>query len=205
MKNIKFVVVILLFTGILSCKKEEETSVKGTVYDNTAQTYVSNFPIVLVEQTLSSGLHIFGVVPSDYSYDTLKKGVTDANGYYNFGMFPTRKNKKYTYLLNNKTLNKGQDNNISFTFYGSTILYVNFLPPPPYNIGDSLSVNFTPSINLNNKFRVTNTNDLYNNHLFISDGKYYININKFKSGVYTNIKDTVFYTNGTTNNYNVNW
>ena len=204
MKKAYLIMVMLLL--FCSCKKEEETTVKGRVYDENAESFVANHKIFLIEKVLAQGIYFGGANSSNYSYDTLFKGVTDSNGNFNFGSFQARKNKRYEYLLNDVSLNKGTDNNITLRFNGSTLINVNFLPPPPYNFGDSLVVKFTHSAYQSIFLKITNSNYniVYRPSRIIS-GKYFININKFKSGVYSNIKDTVMYLNGTSNNYDVNW
>ncbi len=144
---------------------------------------------------------------NNYKYTVLKEGDTDANGHFDLGTFSARKDKKYDYYVNEDvySLTKGKDNEITIQIYGRAYLFTNFQPPPPYNVGDSLTVTYTHSVYTNHKFKITDIGYSSQNYYEIISGKYSINIDKYKFGIYSNLKDTVFYPNETTNTYNVNW
>ncbi len=193
---------------MFSCKKEEETSVRGHAYDNSALANAPSVHVKLIERFNDHTIYIAGVSSNNYKYTVLKEGDTDANGYFDLGTFSARKDKKYDYYINKDVygLTKGEDNDITIQIYdGITYLYTYFLPPPPYNVGDSLTVTYTHSVYTNHKFKIKDIGYSSQNYYEIISGKYYINIDKYKSGIYSNLKDTVFYPNKTTNSYNVNW
>jgi len=205
----KIVLAVLLFAGMFSCKKTEITSLKVVVYNPATNVRLANFHLSLTETVKKFSFNIGG---SGYSYfpSVIKEGYTDANGECDFGEIETRKSDKYDYTVTYhsgsgvKKLEKGVQNNISIIAAYPATVYVNFLPPPPYNIGDSLVVNFVHDYYI--KYKITNINYFSFHQLRLNNlGTYFINIDKYKSGIYTNSKDTVVYLDGTTNNYDINW
>ncbi len=212
MKHIKFLIPVFVLLGIYSCKKTNNnatitTSVKATVFDENTQQYVPNQKLTLyeVQNQNSGGGHL----------QILKEVNTDANGQADFGAFEARVSNDYYYVVTiysginysvPANVIKGQSNTIPFTEEAQANLAVKFMPPPPYNTGDSLSVSF---VSKNHQylipFKITNSNYSQLSMVRLLSGYYYINIDKYKSGIYTNTKDTVFYIANSTNEYDVNW
>jgi hypothetical protein len=203
MKRIVFGLMMVVIVAS-SCKKGTEfTSLKVTVYDPYTNIRIANWPLTLTEIKKTSSLNIGGI---GYNFNStiLNEVHTDSNGEYDFGEFNTQKNDKYTYTINEKLIDKGVHNDVSLNASNPCSVNVNFLPPPPYGSGDSLVINFV--YDAYEKYKVTNNNYTTSHQLTMwNPGTYYINIDKFKSGIYTNTKDTVFYADGSTNNYTVNW
>lgn len=54
-------------------------------------------------------------------------------------------------------------------------------------------------------YKITNTNYSPSTVLELSPGNYAIIVDKYKSGIYTNIKDTIYYSANSTNEYDVTW
>ncbi|OFY85310.1 MAG: hypothetical protein A3F72_15120 [Bacteroidetes bacterium RIFCSPLOWO2_12_FULL_35_15] len=202
MKILRLVFLFLFYLVISSCKKlgTETTSVKVTHIDNNTQKGVPNIKVILYE-----GKHL---VSANYDTKVLNEIYTDANGQADFGEFETHRNDKYFYGVeridpDNTNIKKGEINNLIFSGSFSITLTLKFILPPPYNPSDSLSVTF---INANNiHYNVTNNNYANPQLMYLPSGYEYINIDKYKSGVYTNIKDTVFYPANSINEYDVYW
>lgn len=217
MKNLKLVFALFLLTGIVSCKKlsYEKTSIKATLFDESTQLGIPNSKTILYEVKKENSLN----GNPTYNKQVLKEAYTDANGQVDFGEFEAHRSNKYDYVITygidmygnpfntrENSIKKGIDNYILLPVWGTIDLTIKFLPPPPYNTGDSLAV----SINYINRpkpaHRVTNNSYSQSSVLMnLSSGNYYINIDKYKSGIYTNTKDTVFYPAYSTNEYDVTW
>ena len=200
-----FKITISCFVWDWSCKKTEKTSVKVTVIDKNTQHGIANKKITLFEAKAEKRL----IGSARYNSHILKEAYTDANGQVDFGEFDTHRNNNYIYYVNGSTENpnvkKGENNNIIFSFTGYVMMAVKFTPPPPYNSDDSLSVSVTKPSGYKYSI-ITNYNYTGSQFNFgLESGYKYINIDKYKSGIYTNIKDTVFYLDGATNEYDVNW
>lgn len=201
MKNLKLLFAIFILLGIVSCKKTkyETTSAKALVFDENTQQYIPNVKMRLWEaQSVTS---IFGGQPT-INGRVLKEGYTDENGQVDFGEFNARKSSDYYYIVSEDhginysvpaNIKKGESNTISFTVYAHANITIKFIPPPPYNNGDSLSVSFTNYKDPGNPFKITNSNYSQFSVVSLYVGYEYINIDKYKSGIYTNAKDTVFY------------
>ncbi|OFY87927.1 MAG: hypothetical protein A3F72_09190 [Bacteroidetes bacterium RIFCSPLOWO2_12_FULL_35_15] len=208
MKALKFIFALFFLFGISSCKKTENTSAKVTVFDKTTQMGVSNMKVVLTEIYNTSSLG-----SANYTFNVLKTGYTDANGKYDFGEFVTPKKGKYTYSVDtdwanpngSSNIQKGESNDIILKNVYMCDVIIKFLPPPPYNAGDSLSFNIISASYPNNHWTITNYNYSYFPSVGISSGYSFINIDKYKSGIYTNIKDTVFYDPKSSNEYDLYW
>ncbi len=181
------------------------------LYDSYSNKGIPNKRIFLeVEERINQvGSH-------HYSYDSIAAKNTDANGYVDFGRFDALKNSKYTYfvgqmkggILNGSDyiVTKGEDNFITINDQVPSTLTFNFFPPPPYGTGDSLRIDYYRLDNMSWHGIITDISYLSaGNQDIIKYGNYYFNIDKFKSGVYTNTKDTVFYNDDSAYFYNVNW
>ncbi len=205
---------MFVLLGIFSCKKTNNattnTSVKASEFDENTQQYVPNVKLLLWEvQKVGGQPQINGQV--------LKTVNTDANGQGDFGAFEARESSDYYYVVTedhgiNYTVQanviKGQNNTIAFTVHASANIAIKFIPPPPYITGDSLSVTFTNKNYPLNPFTITNSNYSHYSQfpsLSLDAGYQYINIDKYKSGIYTNTKDTVFYSANSTHEYDVYW
>ena len=194
MKIIKFIFLLFFLLGIVSCKKTESTSAKVTVIDKISQKRAPNIKVVLTEI-----YNMSWTGSAEYNFNVLKIGYTDANGQFDFGEFVTQKKGRYTYSVDVGFANpnglwnigKGKSNDIIIEGSYFRDVSINFLPPPPYNIGDSLSVNITNADFPNNNWTITNNNYSLGYSIRIPSGYDFININKYKSGVFSNIRDTV--------------
>ncbi len=206
MKKLQILFLFCIIIVIGACKKVEETSVKVSVFDQNSGTYVPNFKVRLIERYNDRPTLAIGGYFNNYNSYSLKEGETDVNGNFDFGVFEAMKNKKYDYYINEKSISKGIDNKVQLNISGMASLSVSFLPPPPYSPSDSLTVIFRHSYLQYNYYKVTQLG--YPSIIGpapLADGRYYVNIDKFKSGVYINIKDTITLLQNTTTNYNVNW
>jgi len=187
--------------------------------------FVANKKVLLIEYKTKVG-YIGGGTTKTQSIIT--SGFTDANGQIVFGDFDTYKNKNYEYyieydyydkisfsdngikdkgVLGNDPLDKGTDNNVLININQSSIFTINFTPPPPYNGADYLRLDLTCPLYTGQYDQIHLDNTNYSNYhkYSVYRGTYYYNIDKFKSGVYTNTKDTVLYDIDSTYIYNVNW
>jgi len=211
MKNLKFLFAVFVLSVIVSCKKTkyETTTVKASVFDNGSQQYVPNRKIGLYEVKKATSL--FGGTPT-ININVLKELYTDANGQADFGEFEAKKNSDYYYVVSdaiwinsstNENVKKGESNTIPFTVYADANITIKLIPPPPYNTGDSLSLSFYQ--NPMYPFKITNSNYSQFSVIRLAAGYEYINIDKYKSGIYTNSKDTVFYSPYTAYEYDVYW
>ena len=214
MKRILSFLFIFVLIGVTACKKKETTSLKVTVYDSDLNTGVPNWKVYFYEIN-----HKF-MGPSDGLITLVKTGLTDADGKIDFGDIETyRKNNKYQYfvtskndlsgkpMLDNKEVVEGTVNDIILEVHEWAKLYIDITPTMPgFGYVDTLSFDLMGK-NHNWHFYTTN-NDLYlhNHPVFdVFADTYYFNINKFKSGVYTNIRDTVSYDKFGTYHYTINW
>ena len=206
MKRIQLIFIFLFLTGVFSCKKKETTSVKVTVWDSDLNRVVPNWKVYLEEKhyktTLGSGTD---------AYSVILEGYTDANGQIDFGEFDTYKSNHYAYAVRANPLEmgeieleKGTSNNITLKITEPFRLKIRFIPPPPYNGNDSLRLDFFGIAN-NFHFVLTSSNYYLTDATTLISGTYYYNIDKYKSGVYTNNKDTVFYDVNSSYEYNVSW
>jgi len=213
MKISKFIIPVFLLLGIFSCGKTkyETTTVKATYFDINTQQYVPNRKIYLFEAKKVT--HIFGGYPT-ITGGVIKEVNTDASGTADFGEFEANKKNDYYYVVAiysginysvPANVNKGANNTIPFTEYATADVTINFIQPPPYNAGDSLSVSFTDNNFSGTPFKITNSNYSQFSVVSLYSGYKYINIEKYKSGIYTNTNDTVFYSAFSTNEYNVYW
>ncbi len=211
MKTIHIIFILLFLTGVISCKKKEDTYVKVTVHDMGANRNVPGKHLILY---VGKRINQWG--SHHYSYDLIAEKDTDVNGIADFGGFEAYKDKDYIYYVafedgNNLKeseyiVNKGEDNNITINVKGRSSLTVNFTPPPPYSVGDSLRVEFYGSNYAAYTHPIITNSTYQNNHqFFVYYDTYYFNIDKYKAGVYTNVKDTVFYDDDSVYTYNVNW
>lgn len=218
MKPIKFLFALLLFAGILSCKKGTDfTSAIVKVLDYPYNLYEPNIKVKLDQskRVYDNGCRICS---SHLEFTTLKEGYTDANGFFDFGEFETEKSDDYDYYVGNCNwdkpcggvkISKGESNNITLNVFDGIPLTVKFIPPPPYNSGDSLRVDIinpycvsSPTCN----FFINNSSYLTNNYFNLGhSGQWCFNVKKYKSGVYTNTNDTVYYTNDSAKEYDVIW
>jgi hypothetical protein len=209
LKTLKLLFALFFLLGIVSCKKlkYDTVNIKATVFDNSTQQYVPNLKISLKEREQDRQF-IQGA--PNYTFRIMKEAFTNADGQVDFGEVELRKNGHYDYYLftdySQNPIDKKKDNTIQIIVDGIVYINVLFSPPPPYNVGDSLSVKIT-NAGVGGFHRiVTNTN--YNTshlNLWFSSGYKYINIDKFKSGIYTNTVDTVFYAAFGNYDYTVNW
>lgn len=212
---LKYVFFFLLSVGIFSCKKEEVVLVKITVYDIFAGRNVPNQYVTLIQQGTKHSLFSGG---SSDSRDLINKGYTNSNGqivfvldedYNKYSYFIGYENQgNYTYISGaDDAISKG-DVNITVKVYAYSKLILTLNPPPPYNAGDSLRVDFyCPNNNTNGQHNILRNSNYTSatNFFWVEYGTYYFNIDKYKAGVYSNIRDTVFYTDDSTYFYNVNW
>lgn len=213
MKALKYLLFFLLVFEIFSCKKinYKTTSVKAYLFDESSQQYVPNRKIVLYELENKA----IGSYPR-YSRKILKEVYTNANGLADFGEFEAHRSDKFNYSVDvgdyftlspeYSNLKRGESNSITFKVTAYVDFTLKFIQPPPYNTGDSLSISFTnPNYYPMYSVRITNSNYYQYNINRLSSGFQYINIDKFKSGVYTNTKDTVFYPAYCATGYYVYW
>ncbi|MCE9539873.1 MAG: hypothetical protein K8R85_11740 [Bacteroidetes bacterium] len=209
----KFLFAVLVLSGIFSCKKTkyETTTVKALVFDENTQQYISNVKILLYEVQQATSL--FGGHPT-IKGGVIKEANTDANGQADFGEFEAKKSSDYYYVVSEDhginytvpaNVKKGESNTIPFTVHAYAYITIKFIQPPPYNTGDSLSVSFTNYKFPWNPFKITNSNYSQFSIVNLYVGHEYINIDKYKSGIYTNIKDTVFYSASSIYEYHVYW
>ena len=206
MKRIQVLFLISFILVIGACKKVEETSAKVSVFDLYSGSFVPNYKVTLFERFNDKPTLSIGSGNNHYNSYALKSGVTDVNGNFDFGAFEAMKSNKYDYFINEQGIGKGVDNNVQLKIRGWAWLSVLFLPSPPYNTGDSLVVSFEHYIFQSQKFKITQSNySIQSLPRSIPDGRYYVNIDKFKSGIYANIKDTILLLYHTTTNYDVNW
>lgn len=194
--------------GIYSCKKKETTSVKVTVWDSDLNRVVPNWKVYLEEKhyktTLGSGTD---------AYSVILEGYTDANGQKDFGEFDTYKSNKYDYAVRTDNLlnigeieiDKGTSNNVTLKITERFKLQRRFVPPPPYSGSDSMRLEFYEITNNMLRLVLTSSNYYPYEAGGLISGTYCYNIDKYKAGVYTNIKDTVFYDVNSSYEYNVSW
>jgi hypothetical protein len=201
----KYLFLLMLFSlGLFSCKKDKtsfNTSVKVFTYNQCTHRFVPNVRVTLRELKRENS--------TSSSFIDLKSGLTDSNGEYDFGTIETHDNAKYTYVISseysNYTINKGENNIATVYNCGSAYINIKFTPPPPYNNFDSLVVSFHHEI-YNYQFKKKNSDYVSTDIFYLYLGKYYVNIDKYKSSIYTNIKDTVFYYyEDSLYEYNLNW
>ncbi len=146
MKPLPLIFLLLCCSLIFSCKKKGEdwTEVKGTIFDNNTQLPMPNTDVYLNEVKKIKHFDIVMGMSEKYERTLLRQTTTDVNGFFDLGAFETKRDDNYQYDVNdNKSINKGSNNNVFIQVLGWIHNRVNFLPPPPYNTGDSLVVNFT--------------------------------------------------------------
>jgi len=100
---------------------------------------------------------------------------------------------------------EGTVNDIILEITERSRLYFHITPLPGYGYVDTLSIDLSGQ---NHNMHIYFTNNDYNMSSARADlaaDTYYFNINKFKSGVYTNIRDTVTYDKFGTYHYTINW
>ena len=208
---------VVLMAIFSSCKKTQSTSVKVRVLDITDNRYEPNIKVKLDEarRVYNNGCRICA---SHFEWTTLKEGYTDSNGFFDFGEFDARKSNDYEYWVGNCNwdkpcgggikLSKGESNNLNFNVQDAISLHIKFMPPPPYSTGDSIRVEFNSSscpYPICHYF-ISNNTYTYNNQFNLEyTGNCYFNILKYKSGIFTNIRDTVYYSNDSAKEYDVIW
>lgn len=206
MTNLKIIIAAIFFSGIISCKKTEKTSVKVISIDYYSKKRVPNVQIDLKEIETRGN----SVTTQTKSEKILKTGYTDVNGQIDFGGFEAEKSRKYEYRAYassmNNFINKGEKNDIISTAGYSVEVTVQLIPPPPYAAGDSIRVNFINEYNPEANPKITNVNYFIKGHFLCPIGYDYISIDKYKSGIFTNTTDTVYYDfQDHINEYDVYW
>jgi hypothetical protein len=149
-----------------------------------------------------------------YEQTKLKMGTTNSNGEIDFGTFETHDNDNYEYyIVNNNfiykgesSLSKGSNNFRMYHKNSDTDLNLYLIPPPPYPTNDTFSISFQHAFVSDFNLIYTNLNYSTFHILYpIRSGKYFIKINKFKSGLFSQTFDTAYYQPNTINDYTVNW
>jgi len=212
MKRIVYGLMIIVLVS--SCKKTEETSLIVTVYDQNLKKGVPNKTVYLEENTTSSNpgfvYGLPGMIRSE-NYKVIWEGISDANGKVNFGYFNSYKGNKYDYYVELKDgyrikIGTGGSQHASLYVETYDSLKIKFVAPPPYSGTDSMRLEFYyinqwyphPAV-------IIRSADYTEFNGFTWPGTYYYNVDKYKSGVYTNRKDTVFYDVNSSYEYDAPW
>ncbi len=214
----KWAVIVFGLMIFSSCKKGTDfTSAKIKVLDLTDNRFEPHVKVKLDEarRVYNNGCRICA---SRIEWTTIKEGYTDSNGFFDFGEFETSKSDDYEYWVGKcdwdkpcgggLKISKGQLNDLTFNVADPVPLNIKFLPPPPYGIGDSLRVDFFSSYCPYPvcHYFITNGSYTTNNNFDLEfTGSCYFEIKKYKSGVFSDVKDTVNYSNDSAKVYSVIW